>query len=241
MTPSHTTIKTNMRPTLSTTPDTRLQGRLLVAARIIWATLVLLILASFGSMLPAYFSQLQTVCTDSQCAARTLRRIFRGSPYRQQLRICGPVALRKSAPHCARGSCTFGPAEIFSAQKSADRHSICHAEYRREFHRRFRFSFANRVNDPIILEFVEKFRCSHVHSPARSRASAAKTAASASEAIAAARRRFATTAAAAPAEQETEPEEENLSPVNRPMCTSLRVSEAAACRSMKTKEQAERN
>src|SRR5262249_24489631 len=67
-----------------------------------------------------------------------------------------------------------------------------------------------------------------------------KPPASASE-PAAARRRFATTAAAAPAEQQTEPEEQNLSPVNRPMCTSLRVGEATACRSMKTKEQTERN
>src|SRR5262249_60973177 len=76
-------------------------------------------------------------------------------------------------------------------------------------------------------------------SPPHPRPAAAKRAASTSEPTAAARRRCATPAAAA--KQETEPEEENLSPVNRPMYTSLRVSEAAACRSMKTKEQTERN
>jgi hypothetical protein len=73
MTHSSTSIDTSVRPTLSTAPDTRLQGRPLLIARVTWVTLVLLTLALFGSMLPAYFTQLQTVCTAaSQCADNQL-------------------------------------------------------------------------------------------------------------------------------------------------------------------------
>ena len=66
MTRSPISIDTSTRPTSGTAPDTRLQGRPLLIARVTWAILVLIILASFGSMLPAYFTQLQTVCSASQ-------------------------------------------------------------------------------------------------------------------------------------------------------------------------------
>ena len=49
-------------------PDTRLQGRRLVIARVIWAMLIVLNLVMFALMLPAYFTQLQTVCTAPVCA-----------------------------------------------------------------------------------------------------------------------------------------------------------------------------
>lgn len=55
---------TNAQPA----PETRLQGRRLVIARVIWAILVVLTLGLFAAMLPAYFIQIQTVCARSACA-----------------------------------------------------------------------------------------------------------------------------------------------------------------------------
>ena len=48
-------------------PGTRLQGRLLIVARVTWAVLVVLVLGLFGAMLPSYFAQLQVVCTGTAC------------------------------------------------------------------------------------------------------------------------------------------------------------------------------
>jgi hypothetical protein len=64
MTRSYAPELTNMQPA----PGTRLQGRRRVIARVIWAILVVLTLAFFILMLPAYFTQLQTICTASACA-----------------------------------------------------------------------------------------------------------------------------------------------------------------------------
>jgi hypothetical protein len=49
-------------------PDTRLSGRWLLIGRVAWAILVLLTLASFIVLLPSYYAQLQTVCTNPTCA-----------------------------------------------------------------------------------------------------------------------------------------------------------------------------
>ncbi len=49
-------------------PGTRLQGRRLLMARVMWAILVMLTLGLFAAMLPAYFAQLQAICTGSECA-----------------------------------------------------------------------------------------------------------------------------------------------------------------------------
>lgn len=49
-------------------PDTRLFGRSLLIGRGAWAILVMLALASFIVLLPSYFSQLQTVCSNPTCA-----------------------------------------------------------------------------------------------------------------------------------------------------------------------------
>ena len=48
--------------------STRLQGQRLILARAAWAALVILTLGLFVAMLPAYFTQLQTVCVGSACA-----------------------------------------------------------------------------------------------------------------------------------------------------------------------------
>ena len=61
---SYARQRTNTQPV----PDTRLQGRRLVIARVIWAMLIVLNLVMFALMLPAYFTQLQTVCTAPVCA-----------------------------------------------------------------------------------------------------------------------------------------------------------------------------
>ena len=49
-------------------PDTRLSGRWLFIGRATWAILVMLTLASFVILLPSYYAQLQTVCTNPTCA-----------------------------------------------------------------------------------------------------------------------------------------------------------------------------
>src|SRR5437667_3101811 len=48
--------------------DTRLSGRWLLIGRVAWAILVMLTLASFVVLLPSYYAQLQTVCTNPTCA-----------------------------------------------------------------------------------------------------------------------------------------------------------------------------
>src|SRR6266487_1859381 len=53
----------------SGTPDTRLCGRWLILARIGWVAVVSLIVALFLATLPAYYTLLQTVCTDAMCGA----------------------------------------------------------------------------------------------------------------------------------------------------------------------------
>ncbi len=49
-------------------PDTRLSGHWLLIGRVAWTILVMLTLASFIVLLPSYFSQLQTVCSNPTCA-----------------------------------------------------------------------------------------------------------------------------------------------------------------------------
>src|SRR5947208_2486218 len=51
----------------SAAPDTRLHGRWLILARVIWGAAVTLIVVSFLAMLPAYYTFLQTVCTGATC------------------------------------------------------------------------------------------------------------------------------------------------------------------------------
>jgi len=46
---------------------TRLQGRWLVLARVVWVAVVVFILSIFMLSLPAYFTQLQTVCVSDTC------------------------------------------------------------------------------------------------------------------------------------------------------------------------------
>ena len=48
--------------------DTRLYGRWLLIARVVWVSLVILTLAIFVVLLPSYFAQLQAVCTGTTCA-----------------------------------------------------------------------------------------------------------------------------------------------------------------------------
>src|SRR5215469_15933476 len=49
-------------------PDTRLSGRWLLIVRVAWIILVMLTLASFIILLPSYYAQLQSVCTNPTCA-----------------------------------------------------------------------------------------------------------------------------------------------------------------------------
>src|SRR5947209_876621 len=49
--------------------DTRLHGRWLVLARVVWAILIILTLGIFAVCLPIYFSILQTICTDATSTA----------------------------------------------------------------------------------------------------------------------------------------------------------------------------
>ena len=53
----------------SGTPDTRLCGRRLMLARVVWVAVVSLIVALFLATLPAYYTLLQTVCTGAMCGA----------------------------------------------------------------------------------------------------------------------------------------------------------------------------
>jgi hypothetical protein len=57
-----------MSPAQKDGTSTRLQGARLVTARIVWAALVVLILAAYVSSLPDYLAQLQMVCVHAPCA-----------------------------------------------------------------------------------------------------------------------------------------------------------------------------
>lgn len=61
---SYARQRTNTQPV----PDTHLQGRRLVIARVTWASLVILTLGLFTAMLPAYFMKIQMVCASPVCA-----------------------------------------------------------------------------------------------------------------------------------------------------------------------------
>ena len=55
------------RSARSGAPRTRLRGRRLILARVIWLVAVTLIVVPFLVMLPAYYTALQTVCTGATC------------------------------------------------------------------------------------------------------------------------------------------------------------------------------
>ena len=50
-------------------PDTRLRGRRLILARVVWVAVVTLIAAFFLVRLPAYYTLLQTICTGATCGS----------------------------------------------------------------------------------------------------------------------------------------------------------------------------
>ncbi len=50
-------------------PRTRLRGRRLILARVVWVAVVTLIVALFLARLPAYYTALQTVCTGTACGS----------------------------------------------------------------------------------------------------------------------------------------------------------------------------
>jgi hypothetical protein len=49
--------------------DTRLRGRKLILARVVWVTVVTLIVVLYLARLPAYYSALQTLCTGATCGS----------------------------------------------------------------------------------------------------------------------------------------------------------------------------
>src|SRR5207244_11925608 len=50
-------------------PRTRLRGRRLILARVVWVAAVTLIVVPFLAMLPANYTFLQTVCTGAMCGS----------------------------------------------------------------------------------------------------------------------------------------------------------------------------
>ena len=60
--------ETTLSPDQHIEAGTRLFGRQLILARVIWVAVVTLIVALYIAMLPAYYTQLQTVCTGATCA-----------------------------------------------------------------------------------------------------------------------------------------------------------------------------
>src|SRR6266700_6703812 len=48
-------------------PDTRLRGRRLILARVVWVAAVTLIVVPFLARFPAYYTFLQTICTGATC------------------------------------------------------------------------------------------------------------------------------------------------------------------------------
>jgi hypothetical protein len=59
-------ISVNREATIA--PGTRLSGRQLVLARVAWGTLASLLVGLFALLLPAYWTQLRTVCAGATCA-----------------------------------------------------------------------------------------------------------------------------------------------------------------------------
>src|SRR5260370_923753 len=59
--------ETAMSPGSGSAEGTRLHGRRLVIARVVWVAVVVFTLSIFLLSLPAYFAQLQTVCTGVTC------------------------------------------------------------------------------------------------------------------------------------------------------------------------------
>jgi hypothetical protein len=53
-------------------PDTRLRGRRLILARVAWVAVVSLIVVPFLARLPAYYTDLQTICTGAMCGSAQL-------------------------------------------------------------------------------------------------------------------------------------------------------------------------
>jgi hypothetical protein len=53
-------------------PDTRLRGRRLILARVTWVAVVSLIVVPFLARLPAYYTDLQTICTGATCGSAQL-------------------------------------------------------------------------------------------------------------------------------------------------------------------------
>ena len=60
--------ETTLPPDQHAEAGTRLYGRRLILARVIWVAVVTLIVALYIAMLPAYYTQLRTVCTGATCA-----------------------------------------------------------------------------------------------------------------------------------------------------------------------------
>src|SRR2546430_11166545 len=52
----------------SSAATTRLSGSRLILVRVLWVAVVTLLVALYLAMLPAYYTQLQTVCTGATCA-----------------------------------------------------------------------------------------------------------------------------------------------------------------------------
>ena len=61
-----------MRPEQNSTGDTRLLGRWLILARLVWIALIILYLSSFLASLPVYFALLQKPCQATSCASGQL-------------------------------------------------------------------------------------------------------------------------------------------------------------------------
>src|SRR5690242_6338195 len=61
-----------MIPGQNSTGDTRLRGRWLILARLVWILLVILYLSSFLASLPVYFALLQKPCQATSCASGQL-------------------------------------------------------------------------------------------------------------------------------------------------------------------------
>src|SRR5437762_2452857 len=49
-------------------PETRLRGRRLILARVVWVAVVTLLVAPFLAMLPAYYTLLQRFCIGASCS-----------------------------------------------------------------------------------------------------------------------------------------------------------------------------
>ena len=60
-------LETSASPGKSSADGSRLHGRLLIMARVVWVAVVVFALSIFLVSLPAYFAQLQTICTGVTC------------------------------------------------------------------------------------------------------------------------------------------------------------------------------